>query len=125
MNHLNPQTLRDQDRYVELRTDFAKTRFWSLKDRLGHKYWVQLRRTIEDNISFQNPCRNAFAIVCDVRKSEQERWARKRPDIIEGLKQFAIEQRQLEQTAKRASETTIIEDDDGVIHATFGRRSLS
>lgn len=90
MNNLNPQTLRDQDRYVTLKTDFARTRFWQLKERLGERYWPLLRRIVDDNISNGDVCRNAFLHAHEVKKSEEQRRMEGLSDTFESLRIDAL-----------------------------------
>jgi hypothetical protein len=124
MNRLNSQCLQDQDRYIRLRTDFAKARFWRLKKRLGHKYWSKLRKVVDGNVRGDDVCCNAFAMVGFIRKSEMERWERTRDARNASNRAYALELARQDRERQKLSETSVVEDDTGVMHVGFGRKRM-
>ena len=76
MNPLNPRSVKDHARFEEsLRTEFARQKFWKLRDSLGHTFWSEVQEAIEKNLKEGGNKRSVIATISRIRRKKlQNEW---------------------------------------------------
>lgn len=121
-NLLNPQTVRDIEREKKLSTEFAKSSFWGLRDKIGHKHWVVLRRHLDRNVNAGKPSEGVIRLIAQIRKNERQREWSTRDKRLRELKNFAgIYAREDFQETSGMSESDLFQVGDNVTHVQFGK----
>ena len=121
-NLLNPQTVRDIEREQKLSTEFAKANFWELRDKIGHKHWVVLRRHLDRNVNVGKSSGGVIRLIAQIRKNERQREWSTRDKRLRELKNFAgIYARQNFEETSGISESDLFQVGDNVTHVQFGK----
>lgn len=76
MNRANPRSVADHERYEQaISTEFARDKFWKLRDSLGHEFWSRAQGAIEDNLKNNSNKTGHIAAIAAARKAwRQKHW---------------------------------------------------